>query len=500
MMVNISIEQRASTNRLRKRSGKVLVLLAVSMPAIFGLMALIFDAGLLSADCQDLQQATDAAATAGAYEILQGRSSSVATSQAESFVKSWNSHSDATVQVNIPPTQGVYAGRTGCVEVLTTRQTGTRFISIVGGSLTQKLQTRSVAATQNATTGSAVVVLDKDPPSVSLAPIPLILPSFPALLGGLEVLGLGSVKVNGAVLVNTAWGGIDESGYPAGLNSGPPYAVSCTPLLGLTKLNAVDIRVSGGVDSLSNYVAYDSGKPSPLRANRTAVPDPLSSLPVPSTANDSDNVSSTYCGGVTVISLPLIILPTVLRPGVYDYIEVISGNVIFQPGVYIIRGKKPITGLSLNLVGGFISAQGVLFYITDSAGYDASSGSPDSGDGETEPAMPALLNSLPSVVINAALIGSTFSPLSDAGSPFDGMLIYQRRKDFRPIVIANQQLLGGSIISGRIYSKWGHVLFAGSGNYDVSIVAGTVRLVTILNMTLNPTNRLAAAQDVFLVE
>ena len=79
MMVNISIEQRASTNRLRKRSGKVLVLLAVSMPAIFGLMALIFDAGLLSADCQDLQQATDAAATAGAYEILQGRSSSVAT-------------------------------------------------------------------------------------------------------------------------------------------------------------------------------------------------------------------------------------------------------------------------------------------------------------------------------------------------------------------------------------------------------------------------------------
>lgn len=494
--------QEQSRNDLRHsapRNGKILVLLAVSLPAIFGLLGLIFDAGLLSADCHDLQQVTDAAATAAGYEIFQGSSSATATAQAESCVKVWNGLSDATTTVNIPPTQGAYAGKTGYVEVVATRQVGTRFISLVGGNLTQQLRARSVASIQPSTADAAVVVLDKNPPSLSLTPIPLILPSFPALLGGLEVLGLGTVRVNGAVLVNTEWGGIDEEGNPCGKNLGPPYSICCTPLLSLTKLTATDIRVSGGVDSVSNYGSYVPGKPNPLRANRSPIPDPLRSLPVPSTSSFA-GLNTTYRGGVSVVSLPLIIAPTVLQPGVYDWIEVLSGSVVFQPGVYIIRGKKPLTNISLNLVGGFITAEGVMFYITNSSDYSAASGVPDSGDGETSPSMPSLLNSIPGVVINAALIGSSFSPLSGTGSPFDGMLIYQRRQDYRAIVIANQQLLGGSTISGRIYAKWGHVLFAGNGSYDVSIAAGTVRLASVLAITLSPTNRFAAAKDVFLVE
>src|SRR6478735_4962666 len=137
------------THSATQRSGKVLVMLAIALPAIFGLLGLIFDAGLLSADHHDLQQATDAAATAGAYEIFQGRSASEATSQAQSFVKDWNGVSDASVNVNIPPTQGTYAGQSGYVEVEATRQLGTRFMSLVGGSLTQQLRTRSVASVKD---------------------------------------------------------------------------------------------------------------------------------------------------------------------------------------------------------------------------------------------------------------------------------------------------------------------------------------------------------------
>ena len=107
---------------------------------------------------------------------------------------------------------------------------------------------------------------------------------------------------------------------------------------------------------------------------------------------------------------------------------------------------------------------------------------------------------MPSVVINTALLGSSFSPLADPSSPFNGLLVYQRRQDLRPIVIANQNLLLGGNISGTIYAKWGHVIFAGNSTYNVKIVAGTVRLLAVLDMTLSPSALLPPAQDVFLVE
>ena len=92
------------------------------------------------------------------------------------------------------------------------------------------------------------------------------------------------------------------------------------------------------------------------------------------------------------------------------------------------------------------------------------------------------------------------SGLDDAGSPFDGMIVYQRRRDYRPIVVAHQGALLGGSFAGRIYAKWGHVVLIGNSTYDVSIVAGSARLVAIADMTLAPSVRLPPAQDVFLVE
>jgi hypothetical protein len=80
------------------------------------------------------------------------------------------------------------------------------------------------------------------------------------------------------------------------------------------------------------------------------------------------------------------------------------------------------------------------------------------------------------------------------------MTIYQRRQDRRPIIILNDDLLGTGSFAGRVYSKWGHVILAGKGTYDVSIVAGTLRLLAVLNMSLAPSNLLPPAEDVFLVE
>jgi hypothetical protein len=369
----------------------------------------------------------------------------------------------------------------------------------LGGAPSVEIPVRATAGRLAATSGGAVVVLDDDPPGLQIQQVPLVLPlSFPAILGGLEVLGLGAVRVDGAVHINTAWGGVDEDDNPAGESSGPPYGATCTPILSLSRVNARDIRVVGGVDNPDNYGHFTAGQSSPLRANRLPVPDPLESLPVPTTAYSG--VDATLRGGVRVVQLPLIFAPTVLRPGVYDWIEILSGNVIFEPGVYILRGVNPITRAALVIAGGIVRADGVMFYVTNSAGYDAAAGSPDSLDGETAPAAPQTVNLTPSVIVSAALPGSRFSPLDSPGNPFDGMLIYQRRQDFRPIVIVYQGLLGSPAFDGMIYAKWGHVTFVGDGTHDMPIVAGSVRFVPVLGITIAPTRLLQPAYDVYLVE
>ncbi len=216
----------------------------------------------------------------------------------------------------------------------------------------------------------------------------------PSLLGGMKVLGLGQVKVQGAILVNNKWGGMDESGNAAGLVSGPPYAVSCMPLLNLSKLLAKDIRVVGGVDNKNNYGNVASGQSSPLRANKLSVPDPYKTLPVPTTAVDPVNVKANYYGARNILTLPFV--TTTLQPGVYDYINIIAGRVVFQPGVYVIRSQEPITKLALSFLAGQVVAEGVMFYITDTATYNVAGANPDANDAENESGAPFVPTLIPS--------------------------------------------------------------------------------------------------------
>jgi hypothetical protein len=317
------------------------------------------------------------------------------------------------------------------------------------------------------------------------------------------------------------------------------------PVLPTTRVQARDVRVAGGVDDPANYQNFEEAERSPLQANRLPVPDPFDDLPVPSEANDATNVKPTAHdpGHVVVVSLgpaslhpsllddvldevleplgpvwrpiiePLVepvidplleslLTPPALTPGVYESITVLSlGEVRFDPGVYIIRNKNPDTQKSLSIIGGWVKADGVMFYITDSAGYDGSSGEPDAGDEVDAPPENELVSSQPSVYIAPILPGSSISGLDDADSPFDGMLIYQRRLDRRPIVLAAVKLVGGGNISGTIYSKWGHTVFQGGlGTYDLRFVSGSMRVVTAFDSTIAPSQLLPPARDVLLVE
>ncbi len=124
---------------------------------------------------------------------------------------------------------------------------------------------------------------------------------------------------------------------------------STTPSLGTSNLKARDIRVVGGIDNPANYSALNTSDPQPLKSGKLPVDDPFQNLPVPTTAVDPVNVKSTTYGGKSVIGLPLIGPAITLQPGVYDWIEVISGQAIFQPGVYLIRGVNPLTHQALNV-------------------------------------------------------------------------------------------------------------------------------------------------------
>jgi hypothetical protein len=316
----------------------------------------------------------------------------------------------------------------------------------------------------------------------------------------LEVLGLGALRVDGAVFVNSEWGGVDEDGNPSGAGAGLPWALACTPLLPLTKLRATDIRVVGGVDDPQNYGAFEADEPSPLRANRLPIPDPLRSLPVPTYAADPLNVFGEEHGAVSVISLPLLAPPVRLQPGVYEWIQIVSGRVIFDPGVYIIRGAHPVTQISLDITGGQVTGDGILFYITDTVDYTPAIGLPDAADGESVPPAAGAASMIPSVVINAGLPGTRLSGLSDDSSPFDGLLLYQRRVSRRPIMIVAEQLLGNAGLSGTIYAKWGQLDFIGHGTHDLAFAVGTGRIINVLECTFAPTRLFPPAEDVFVVE
>ncbi len=487
--------------RGRARSGKILALFALSLPATLVFAGLVLDGGSLLTQARSSQHAADAAATAAAMLRFQGKTVAEATAIAERYVHQHNGLPQAVVTLYTPPTKGPYAGQSKFVEVVVDQPVETHLVHLFGGNKVQHVYARAVAGYEDSTAPSALVVLDPSPAPITVPPIPVLLPPAPVLLGGIEVLGLGALKVDGAVLVNNEWGHKDENGRRAGTIAGPPYGLSCTPLVNLTKLRARDIRVVGGVDNPKNYGNFTSGKSSPLRANRRPVPDPYEDLPAPTFSSGGANVSGSYYGGKTIVGVPLITPPTVLHPGVYDYITIVSGSVIFQPGIYIIRSKHPVTQMSLSLVVGQVTAEGVMFYITDSAGYSPGSGLPDGNDGETEPATPGVLDLVPSTVLNVGLLGSRFSPLDAPGSPFHGMLLYQRRADRRPIVIVQENLLPGTLFKGRVYAKWGHVILAGlGGTYDASFVCGSFRSLVVTDCTLAPSNPLPPAQDVFLVE
>lgn len=477
-------EDRPSIGTSRpRRAGMAVVYCSLVLVLLLGMCGLTVDLGLLMASHGQLQGVADAAAKAAAKEMLLRKTNQDATAAAVAIVNQHNSLSGAQVAVNIPPTQGQYAGNSRYVQVTVTSDTPTYFIQAVPGVAPQQtIGATAVAGLEDVPVQAIIFALDRD------------------ARPGLDVRGTGSIRALGNVFVNSEGGGLDETGSPSltqqeGMS---PYA-AVGGADGSTNSFFVlgNVFVVGGVKDPSRFkdVLLPTG-PTPLRCNRIPVPDPLVDLPVPSAANGvlgpPEGIEDLE---ITINSATDYEIPSELQevwenewvdangtiflpPGVYKKIHITGGKVVFRPGIFVFKATEA-SEPALKVTGGTVEGLGVMLYFTDDTNYDPTTGGADAGDpydpfGLSSPGPPS--SSTPTIEIDAparfTAINTGSFPYSVSPGVFNGMVVYQRRTLTRPLHLRVQT---GGNLEGLVYAKWAEIEIKGGGGiYDGRYVARQV--------------------------
>lgn len=134
--------------RLVNESGQTLIVVAIGLTAIMGFAAFATDVGVQLRQKRLAQIAADAAAVAGAAQLL--NSSPAITTAGQAAVQR-NGFAASAVTMNDPPVFGTYAGRSGYIEAIVTQSSPTSFMNVFGiGSMT--IKARAVATLGNGST------------------------------------------------------------------------------------------------------------------------------------------------------------------------------------------------------------------------------------------------------------------------------------------------------------------------------------------------------------
>lgn len=460
------------------RQGKILVLFSILLPALLSVSALVIDVGMLLRESGRLEHIADAAATAAARDLLDGKTISEAAASANAAVAANSGGESTNVTVNIPPAGGPHAGDSHYAEVLLSRTVDTNIIDV--GSSQSTVTARAVAGDEAVTGNAAVIVLSDQPVSSQ--------GYYGQGDSGLKVSGTGTLDITGAVLVNDESGQYDENGNPAGKGPGAPYGIDVQ-----IPLNVPRARVVGGVSNPANFIGTISGVP-PLSTNRMPVNDPLKTLSVPTINIDSSHVIPSQRGTEELVNVTAY---TELQPGVYDWIRVIDSNVTFTHGVYVIRNINPTTSIGLEIRGSQVNVNSVMFYITNNTSFSANTGLPDINDTvETAPTAP--WTTAPSVDIRVSG-DSQLMGLNHVGTPYHGMLIFQRRWDRRWIRVDYQ---GGYVnrVWGTVYAPVARVSLYSGHDVQCQFDVGSLHLHNYSGLDVHPPIPFPPVRDVFLVE
>jgi Flp pilus assembly protein TadG len=402
-------------SRFAPRRAKVAALVALCLVPVMGFVAIAVDGGNLMSDRRQAQRAADCAALAAATDFYKNwptqagsdpsgtaKQSALTTAKANGYN---NDGTNSTVTVNIPPTSGTFAGKTGYAEVLITYNQA-RYFSRIWSSATLKVKARAVARGSYTPASPGILILD------------------PTDNNTLNVTSSGNVTV-------TNGGAIDVNSKSA--NGGA--TCSSTGNIVADTINLSDATYnSTNSGTLMGQVNY----------NVPPTPDPLAALPEPSqpalpnlpasvlallgsnySTNNGVNDSSNQ--GRTID----------LYPGYYAGIKVSGNDQIVlhdnsdgSPGIYYIGSQ----GLSITNAGG-ITGSNVMVY--------------SAGTG------------------NISLTGSGSMSLSPPTSgTYKGVTLFQERSSNKQISITGQ---GNMNMSGTFYAAAAKVSITGQGGYTNTI-------------------------------
>lgn len=438
------------------RCAAILPLTAITLTALMAMLGLVIETSRLMARSQEVQTAADSAALVAAEMLNRGETTTTARTTAIDFTSTHNGVTPGSIQISLPPLTGPYVSQAKYAEVNITSYFDTPLARLLDGATSSRLRARAVAGPKSSPWPDLLLTLDKT--------------SVPGLLAS----GPGQLRVEGDCVVNSRGGGFDETGQAVAGLAGFAAQIDQPGLL-----LANQVRVTGGVNAPASFQGLTSNA-DPLLCRAGWTPDPFKDLPAP---RGSLGVSLLDRGRIRSTTSASTISA---RPGLYSEIIITAGTVTFQPGIYVIRGG------SLTMTGGTITGPGVLFYLTGTD-YSALYGTPDNGDGEN---IPSTSTAMGGVTITTPV---NLTAYNNPGNPFSGMLIYTRRFNTNPLVIASTQNTG--TLTGTIYSKWGPLTLSGSGVYNIQ---GIVRRATWNgsgNLTITKgTSAFLSNRQVYLLE
>ena len=307
----LSLMWATTTACLGSERGAAAVYVAIVLPAFIGAGGLAVDVASWYSTKRTMQSGTDAAAYAAALELArQGLDQAPDLAALQAVADDAASRNGVATPVTVRvPVSGPAAGDPQAVEVIVTQPAPLYFTSLFMGAA-PPITARAVAK---------AVVSDA-----------CVWSLHPSAKGALTVSGSAEVDLNCGMVVNSNHeeAAIDQSG------------TSC--------LSATSISVAGGYSG-------DCVSPEP-EVETPNYGDPLGSLEEPSFSGCTHNSKVSVSSGES----------ETLTPGVYCKGISINGEVVFEPGLYVLDGVGLDVQSSAVVTNSENAFGGVTFYLTGS--------------------------------------------------------------------------------------------------------------------------------------
>jgi hypothetical protein len=420
---------RTIVDKRRFQSGQALLIIALSMVALFGFTALALDGGMLYSERRRAQNAADTGALAAALAKINGENLHVIALQridSNGFGTTWGPCDPAgydctlgtaekwTVEVSNPPRHGDYVGDIDYIQVIITTEVNSSFAHLV---FKGPLRT-------------TVEAVSRVRPRVNIAPGNALHANTEHDCKAIWVSGTGAATITGGYVFSNS--DADTEFCQSGVLDGTGDLIVNDPY---------NVQVVGTFDEGGSATLY------PATPDEGVPHQELYPVPTPDCPDyDGGNVHVNAGDNVT------------LDPGTYDRITVNDGTLTLNPGMYCIDGVHGFTG-----TGGEVYGDGVMIYMID-GDFDLSGNSLVQLYAEDE---------------EGVLV-------DDSDNDWQGMLLYVDPGNSSAVV----KLTGSSdsIYSGTVYAPNNFCTIEGNEanlGLDTQVICDTIRITGTADFSIN---------------